>query len=120
MVVIKTDQGLTLTFLPEVWVVRNQEILVQIFWLIKQDSDGYDRPRRAPFAYDLRSAYEREGDSIKDKTIKLPEMKKQGYGIRSTKPLKTKPKPQERTKPSTNAKQSQLDQERPHLKYLPL
>jgi hypothetical protein len=46
-----------------------------------EDSDGYDRPRRAPFAYDLRSAYEREGDSIKDKTIKLPEMKKQGYGI---------------------------------------
>ena len=85
-----------------------------------EDSDGYDRPRRAPFAYDLRSAYEREGDSIKDKTIKLPEMKKQGYGIRSNKPLKTKPKPQERTKPSVMAKQSQLDQERPHLKYLPL
>lgn len=84
------------------------------------NSDTYERPRRAPFAYDLHSAYEREGDKITDKTLKLPEVKKPGYGVRSAKPLRMKPKSQERTKPSTVAKQSQIEQERPHLKYLPL
>ncbi|KAJ8320026.1 hypothetical protein KUTeg_001613 [Tegillarca granosa] len=42
------------------------------------DDANYERPRRAPFAFDNKSAYEREGDSIKDKTLKLPEVVKSG------------------------------------------
>ena len=95
------------------------EYMIHEEW--KQDeNEVYQRPNRAPYSYDRLSAHERDGNRITDKTIKLPEVKKQGYGVRSAKPLKTRPRPQERTKPSTVAKQSQIEQERPHLKYLPL
>ncbi|VDI41498.1 Hypothetical predicted protein [Mytilus galloprovincialis] len=94
------------------------EYMVHEEW--KPETDCYERPRRQPFSFDRLSAFERDGDRVTDKTVKLPEVKKPGFGVRSAKPLKTKPRPQERTKPSTIAKQSQLELERPHLKYLPL
>ncbi|KAJ8320034.1 hypothetical protein KUTeg_001621 [Tegillarca granosa] len=85
------------------------------------DDANYERPRRAPFAFDNKSAYEREGDSIKDKTLKLPEVVKSGYGVRTGKPVKTKQQPlPEQQKQSRAAKTSQLEQEKPRLKYLPL
>ncbi|XP_069107769.1 uncharacterized protein C7orf57 homolog [Argopecten irradians] len=75
---------------------------------------------RTPYAYDRLSAYDREGKSLKDKTLKLPEVKRSGYGVRIAKPPRVKSQHQERTKPSDVAKISQLERERPHLKYLPL
>ncbi|KAL4217238.1 hypothetical protein ACF0H5_023689 [Mactra antiquata] len=46
----------------------------------------YERPQRGPLAFDKLSIFEREpGNSAADKTVKLPELKKHGYGVRSGK-----------------------------------
>ncbi|KAK3083152.1 hypothetical protein FSP39_015185 [Pinctada imbricata] len=87
------------------------------------DSGVYERPRRAPFSFDNKSAYERDGVNPTDKTVRLPEVIKPGYGVRSGKPIKTLKKPPlraERARPLATAKEAQMDQERPKLKYLPL
>lgn len=63
----------------------------------KSDPNGfYERPRRGPIAFDQLSVFEREpGKQATDKTVRLPELKKPGYGIRSGKPLRVpKHKPQ--------------------------
>ncbi|XP_071103873.1 uncharacterized protein C7orf57 homolog [Haliotis cracherodii] len=44
------------------------------------------KERRAPYAFDLATAYQREGQALKDKTVKLPEEIPAGYGIRNSKP----------------------------------
>ncbi|KAH3750094.1 uncharacterized protein C7orf57-like [Dreissena polymorpha] len=47
----------------------------------------YERPQRGPIAFDKLSVFEREpGNHATDKTVKLPEVKKPGYGVRSGKP----------------------------------
>jgi len=56
----------------------------------KKDPNGcYERPRRGPIAHDALSIFEREpGKHSTDKTVRLPELKKPGYGVRSGKPLR--------------------------------
>ena len=88
-----------------------------------QPSDeDYERARRAPYAHDILSAYQREGGAhLTDKTVKLPEVKRHGYGVRSGKPQRTRSGPApDRARPSKTAQQSQLEAEKPHLRYLPL
>ena len=86
----------------------------------KTDQDnGYERPQRGPLGYDRLSAFERDGNQRPtDKTVKLPEVVKTGYGVRSGKPMRV---------PKTNhagAKASSAHTEpgmghRP-MKYLPM
>lgn len=63
----------------------------------KPDADNvYQRPQRGPIGFDKLSVFEREpGHHATDKTVKLPELKKHGYGIRNGKPPRgRKNKPQ--------------------------
>jgi len=55
------------------------------------NSDGDERfqPKRAPYNYDTTTAFEKDSRPT-DKTIHLPEMKRDGYGVRLEK-LKDKP-----------------------------
>lgn len=82
-----------------------------------QEND-YDRPKRGPLGYDRLSAFERDGHSATDKTVKLPELRKVGYGVRSEKPLKVPKTQQAGGKPHT----AQTDPGRGNkpLKYLPM
>lgn len=78
------------------------------------DGKLYERPARGPIGYDKLSVFEREpGQHATDKTVKLPEVKKHGYGVRSGKPLRL-PK----NKPSS-AQTDPGKGPRP-LKYLPM
>ncbi|XP_062600842.1 uncharacterized protein C7orf57 homolog [Saccostrea cucullata] len=88
-------------------------------------SDSYERPRRAPYGFDNVSAFERDGKGATDKTVKLPEVIKPGYGVRSSKPFRTKkaPPPPAGMKTSqqvATAKMATREDGRDRLKYLPL
>lgn len=74
----------------------------------------YQRPGRGPIAHDKLSVFEREPGSATDKTVKLPEMKKPGYGVRSGKPLR-----QPRIQKPHSANTDPGKGPRP-LKYLPM
>ena len=63
-----------------------------------EDSSLYERPARGPIGYDRLSVFERDMNRATDKTVRLPEVRKPGYGIRSGKPLRL-PKSQEKSKP---------------------
>ncbi|XP_060587799.1 uncharacterized protein C7orf57 homolog isoform X2 [Ruditapes philippinarum] len=82
----------------------------------KEDANKeYMRPGRGPLGFDKLSVFEREpGNNATDKTVKLPEVKKPGYGVRRDKPL---PRAL-RNKPQS----AQTDPGKgPHpLKYLPM
>ena len=71
--------------------------------------------RRAPYATEEQSQFTRDGQSMTDKTVKLPETRRQGYGVRSNKPAPKGPRI-DKTKPLS----SQVQGERPRLKYQPL
>ncbi|XP_064598450.1 uncharacterized protein C7orf57 homolog [Liolophura sinensis] len=68
--------------------------------------------KRAPYAFDKLTTYEREGESAADKmSMKIPEAKKYGYGVRQGKKVvlkKTGPAP-ERVKPVTTSQVSSMD-----------
>ena len=75
----------------------------------------YTRPGQGPLGFDKLSVFEREpGNHATDKTVKLPEMKKPGYGVRSGKPL-----PRSRNKAPQSAQTDPGKGPRP-LKYLPM
>lgn len=80
----------------------------------------YERPGRGPIAFDKLSAFEREpGHRATDKTVRLPELRKPGYGVRSGKPLRVpKTMVTDKKKPPT----AQTDPGKgPHpLRYLPM
>ncbi|XP_064646918.1 uncharacterized protein C7orf57-like [Lineus longissimus] len=48
-----------------------------------QQDPGKFRPKRLPYAENTESVYERDGRSATDKTMRIPEARKPGYGIRS-------------------------------------
>ena len=86
-------------------------------------TDAYERPRRLPYGFDNVSAFEREGKGVSDKTIKLPEVIKPGYGVRSGKPLRVKRPPPAPAGVKTShqvAAAKMVDDGRPRLKYLPM
>ena len=75
--------------------------------------------RRAPYATEDQSQFTRDGHSMTDKTIKLPETRRAGYGVRKGKPppkAAKAPGGSDKTKPLS----SQVQGERPRLKYQPL
>jgi hypothetical protein len=87
--------------------------------------DAYERPRRAPFGFDNVSAFERDGKRATDKTVKLPEVIKPGYGVRSGKPLRTKRAPPAPAGMKTSqqvptAKMESMGEGSARMKYLPL
>ena len=86
----------------------------------KADQNDYDRPKRGPLGYDRLSAFERDGNSVTDKTVKLPELRKTGYGVRSGKPQKV-PKTQHVgiKSPSAHTDPGTRHAGRP-MKYLPM
>ncbi|XP_052812286.1 uncharacterized protein C7orf57 homolog isoform X2 [Mya arenaria] len=74
----------------------------------------YERPARGPISHDKLSVFERDGGKrVTDKTVRLPEVRKPGYGVRSGKPLRMpKHKPQSAdTEPGRGPKP---------LRYLPM
>lgn len=86
-------------------------------------TDAYERPRRALYGFDNVSAFEREGKGVTDKTVKLPEVIKPGYGVRSGKPLRMKKQPPAPAGVKTVQQVSaakMVDDGRPRLKYLPM
>ena len=72
--------------------------------------------RGAPYATEQQSQFNRDGHSMTDKTVKLPEARPHGYGVRTCKPPPKGPKAVDKTKPLS----SQVQGERPRLKYQPL
>lgn len=70
----------------------------------EQPSAGGDRkdpPRRAPFTLDNETVFRREDSNPSDKTVKLPEIRPSGYGVRAEK-MQSKPvkhAPIQRTEP---------------------
>ncbi|XP_074657817.1 uncharacterized protein C7orf57 homolog [Tubulanus polymorphus] len=48
------------------------------------------KPQRCPYAADKQTVYEREGEGVTDKRIRIPEIKKPGFGVRADK-MKDKP-----------------------------
>ncbi|KAL3854470.1 hypothetical protein ACJMK2_013738 [Sinanodonta woodiana] len=104
----------------EPWKFMLPEYMVHESYKPSEEDQKFEQQRkRAPYAYDQLSAYEREGNGITDKTVKLPEVRRVGYGVRSGRPLKVKaqPAPERSKPPSANAK---LDSNRQHMKYLPM
>lgn len=88
-------------------------------------SDVYERPRRAPFGFDNVSVFERDGKGVTDKTVKLPEVIKPGYGVRSGKPLRIKKAPpapagMKTSQQVASAKMAATGEGQARLKYLPL
>lgn len=77
--------------------------------------DGNTVPmRRAPYAIDDQMAqFNREGQSMTDKTVRLQETRRPGYGIRNGKPPPKAPLIQDKTKPMS----SQVQGQRPRLKF---
>lgn len=84
-----------------------------------KDSNGeYVRPARGPLGHDKLSVFEREpGNHATDKTVKLPELVKPGFGVRSKKPLKI-PRTLKNEKPPSAATDPGRGP-RP-MKYLPM
>ncbi|XP_067686203.1 uncharacterized protein C7orf57 homolog [Haliotis asinina] len=74
--------------LPEYMVHESQKPAVHF----EPESVSSLKQRRAPYAFDLTTAYEREGQALTDKTVKLPEDIKSGYGIRNSKAPKQAPR----------------------------
>ena len=46
--------------------------------------EEYD-PKRAPYAFDKTTVFQREGEKATDKKVKVQEDKRSGYGVRSQK-----------------------------------
>ena len=83
----------------------------------KQEEQGYERPQRGPLGYDRLTVFERDGHSATDKTVKLPEVRKTGYGVRSEKPLKIPKTKQVGKPPSAHTDPGRGTKP---LKYLPM
>ncbi|KAK7112977.1 uncharacterized protein C7orf57 homolog [Littorina saxatilis] len=71
--------------------------------------------RRVPYATEEQSQFTRDGQSMTDKTVKIPETRPPGFGIRSGKPAPRGPK-MDKTKPLS----SQVQGERPRLRHQPM
>ncbi|KAL8566127.1 hypothetical protein ACOMHN_005103 [Nucella lapillus] len=81
------------------------------------DLEGGVPMRRAPYATETQSQFSRDGFSMTDKTVKIPEVRPPGYGVRSGKPPPRGPVAKlEKAKPQS----SQIQGERPRLKHQPL
>lgn len=75
--------------------------------------------RRAPFATDENMAqFNQDGRAMTDKTARIPEMRRPGFGVRNGKPPPKGPVAQvpDREKPTS----SQVQGQRPRLKYQPM
>ncbi|XP_076471579.1 uncharacterized protein C7orf57 homolog [Babylonia areolata] len=73
--------------------------------------------RRAPYATDDQSQFSRDGHSMTDKTVRIPETRRPGYGVRSGKPAPRGPMAKlEKAKPQS----SQVQGDRPRLRHQPL
>lgn len=84
-------------------------------WQDEQDSnDSAGKSKKAPFAFDSTTVFQREGDHCTDKTQKLPEEKRIGYGVRAEK-MKNKtiqhttPKPDRAKPPSSQMEQKKYN-----------
>lgn len=65
--------------------------------------------RRAPWATDDQMAqFKREGQSMTDKTVRLPELRRPGYGVRNGKPPPKAPVMPDRTQPKVQGQQTKL------------
>ena len=84
----------------------------------RDGNQSYERPQRGPLGYDRLTVFERDGHSATDKTVKLPEVRKVGYGVRSEKPLKI-PKTKQVGKPPSAYTDTGGRGTKP-LKYLPM
>ncbi|XP_013383678.1 uncharacterized protein C7orf57 homolog [Lingula anatina] len=87
----------------------------------KPEGDHYDyeknRPKRLPYAFDRLTVYEREGDDkrVTNKNVKIPEVKRPGYGVRLQRvaPAGPKTKAVHKSKP----RPGELEQ---HRNFLPM
>ena len=81
------------------------------------------RPKRLPYARDTKTIYESESVNPTNKDVKIPELKKQGYGVRTEK-LDRRPqrmaKQQPKEKMMVPKNQLEVEKNRPRYEAMPL